>query len=89
MAVLEGKGNDNDPGIGGADPNQVESGIVIAQAMDEVAGVGAFGANVVKLFSVHRILSRLMLPPPFAMTADEIVPYKVGAFSTEYQMFFL
>jgi hypothetical protein len=30
-----------------------------------------------------------MLTPPFAMTADEIVPNKVGAFPTEIQMFLL
>ena len=89
MAVFNGKRNDDSPGIGGAYANQVECGIVVARAQDEVAGVGALGANVVKLFLVHRLLSRLMLPPPFAMTADEIVLYKVDGFPIEIQIIFL
>ena len=81
MAVFNRKRNDNDPGVvGRAYGNQVEGSIIIARANNEVAGVGAIGANVVELFGMHRFRSRLMLTPPFAMTADDLSEVKLAYF---------
>ena len=81
MAVFNRKRNDNDPGVvGRAYGNQVEGSIIIARAKNEVAGVGAIGANVVELFGMHRFRSRLMLTPPFAMTADDLSGVKLAFF---------
>ena len=50
MTVFNRKRYDNNPGVGRAYGDQVEGSIIITRANDEVAGVGAIGANVVELF---------------------------------------
>ena len=80
MTVFDRKRNDNNMGVGRADGYQVEGGIVISLADNEIAGAGAIGANVVELFGMHRFRSRLMLTPPFAMTADDLSGVKLAFF---------
>ena len=48
MAVFDGEGNNDDMRIGRADADQIERGIIVVFADNEIPGVGAVGAHMKK-----------------------------------------
>ena len=81
MAIFDGKGYDNHPRtIGGTHTYQVESSIIIALADNEVAGIGAIGANMEELFLLHRWYLSPRAPATNAMAADDMLVVKMAFF---------
>ena len=71
MAVLDGEGNDDDlRDIGCADADQVESGIVVRFADNEIPGIGALGTHM-EIVSFHRWSLTPHSPAITAMTLDD------------------
>ena len=71
MAVLDGKGHDDDlRDIGRTDADQVESGIIVRFADDEIPGIGALGAHM-EIVSFHRWSLTPHSPATTAMTLDD------------------
>ena len=76
MAVFNGKGNDDNLWhIGRADTDQVESGIVVRFADNEIPGIGALGGYVEIVF-MHRLYLTPHAPATVAMTLNDSSRHK-------------
>ena len=64
MRILNGKGHDDNPGIGGAYTYQVESRIIILRPDNEMPCVGTLCSNMEKGF-IHRYLLTPHAPATF------------------------
>lgn len=84
MTVFYGKRYNDNFRIRGTDTYQVECGIIVCLAHDEVTGIRAFGAHMEILF-FHRLNLTPHSPIIKAMTSDDLHDCKFGNYTALLQ----